>query len=538
MQKKVFDIGITFESNTLYVADRPVYDIYWSDSFEEINCWWTTLSSVDLPLKAAFVLKRLKNVIIDLNGAKMLFHGRIMPFAVYDCENIHFKNFSIDYDRPFFTQGLVLESEPGSVEIQISEEYPYRIEGHDFIAMSDTWEHRLVKNNLLFRCMIPETGRMSSTSDFILGLIGDVIEPMPNPPATIHHLYADDLGDHKVKIWNLPNEFLPRVGEILAITHEDRRKPGFVIERCIDTIFEHVRLLHIGGMGIIANLCHNITLDHFDIYVDESMKDRIITINADGFHCFHCSGLMKVVNCRLENMLDDAINIHGNYLICQEQIDDRTITVQNLSAGIKDIQYLCAGDEVVIYCGNTQEVRCVGIVESAEYFLGQHVDMKVILKSDIPINIQKGDCLESCRMPEIEICNCRVKCNGGFRISSGKKVIIKDCYFENGGFSILFSGDMNYWYENGPVKDVTICNCTFDACRWPVMTQCYFTPTKNAPYYHENIRFYDNTITNPVNSVLTIKDVNGIEYRRNKIVNAREDFMIVNMINCDHVTME
>lgn len=537
MNRKRFDVGITFESDTLYYADCDRYDVYPSETYEEIEWWWTILNSGNIPLRSVWVLHGLKNVTVDLGGAKIVLHGRMMPFAVYDCENVTFRNFSIDYDRPFYTQGTVLSSEVGSAVIEIPALYRYRIEGHDFIAVSDTWEHRLITGDMLFRCMNPENGRPSEHSGVILGLIGDEIFPRDNPPLPIHHLYADDLGENCVRIFGFPEHFQPRVGEILAMTHEDRRKTGFLLERCTDTYIEHVRLLHIGAMGITANLCHNISLDDFSMYIDEECPDRIITVNADSFHCFHCTGLMKVENCRFENMLDDAINIHGNYLVCSSQSDTKTILAQNKSAGIRRMEYLVPGDEIVIYRGNTQEIRCRGIVESAAFIGDGCCDIQITLKDDLALCVEAGDCLENLRMPEIEVRGCRMKCMGGFRISSKKRVLIEDCYFETSGFGVLFSGDMNYWYENTGVGDVTIRNCIFEECVAPVITGCAFQPTEEAPYYHKNVRFIDNTINAPHSAVMRLDNVYGVEYRNNRVTDLREGQMPVILTNCDQVTI-
>ena len=185
MQTKLFSADTIFESDTLYIADRKQYDLYPSDSYEEIHWWWTILNSGNIPLRAVFVLRGLKNVTVDLGGAKLVLHGRIMPFAVYDCENVTFRNFSIDYDRPFYTEGVVMESEPGSLVMQIPESFAYRIEGHDFIAVGETWEHRLITGDMLFSCIDPTNGRRSG--GIFLGLIGDEIHPRPNPPLPIHH---------------------------------------------------------------------------------------------------------------------------------------------------------------------------------------------------------------------------------------------------------------------------------------------------------------------------------------------------------------
>ena len=219
MQTKILTVDTVFESDTVYVADRKQYDFYPSDTHEEIHWWWTILNSGNIPLRSVFVLRNLKNVTIDLGGAKLMLHGRIMPFAVYDCENVTFRNFSIDYDRPFYTEGVILESEPGSITIQISKSFAYRIEGHDFIAVGETWEHRLITGDMLFSCIDPANGRRSG--GIFLGLIGDEIHPRPNPPLPIHHVYADDLGDGKVRLWNIPEYFRPQIGHILVMTHDN-----------------------------------------------------------------------------------------------------------------------------------------------------------------------------------------------------------------------------------------------------------------------------------------------------------------------------
>ena len=537
MKQKIFEAGIVFESDTEYISDRKVYDIYPSDDFEEINAWWTILNSGNIPLRAAFVLRNIKNVVIDLGGAKIILHGRIMPFALIGCENVTMRNFSIDYDRPFYTQGTVLEYQDNSVTIEIPELFRYRIENHDFIAVSDTWEHRLITGDMLLRCMDPVTGRPSVNSGVILALIGDRVFPRPNPPLPIHHLYADDLGGRKVRLRNLPKGFAPVKGEILAMTHEDRRKTGFLLEKCVDTKIEHVRLIHIGAMGITANLCHNISLDDFSMYIDEECPDRIISINADSFHCYHCTGLMNVENCRFENMLDDAVNIHGNYLVCAERLDDRTLMVQNRCAGIRNMEFLVPGDEVWIYKGNTQEVRWKGTVREA-VFIDGYRDLKVVFDEPVDAETEDGDILENRRMPEIEIRNCSIKCMGGFRISSGKRVLIKNCDFRTAAFSVLFSGDMDYWFENGPVKDVTIRGCAFTECGIPVQTSCGFRPTEKAPYYHENITFVDNTISDPVGSVMSLQNVRGIIYKENKISGLKPDVTPIRLTCCDKVTIE
>ena len=123
MKTIAFAPGIAFESDCIYTADREVYDIYPGDTEQISHYWWSTRG--DAP-RAAFILRGLKNVTIDLGGAKLMFHGRILPFAIYNCENVSFKNFSIDREnfRDFRREGYG----------RAAERYERRKFGHIIIA--------------------------------------------------------------------------------------------------------------------------------------------------------------------------------------------------------------------------------------------------------------------------------------------------------------------------------------------------------------------------------------------------------------------
>ena len=326
-----FQKNLKWQSNTTYIADRPEYHIYPDDAAGNVHCWYTTVLSEDPPLVAAFILRDLENVTVDLGGAKLIFHGRILPFAVYNCKNISFKNFSVDYDRPFYTQGTLTDVTAGSLTLDIPDLFGYRIENSNFIAISDYWENNLNHGSLLFQPYDANKLTLSESTGMILGLIGEKINRQPNPPLEIHHLHAQQLSGRKVLLNGFPETFTPRIGEILAFTHENRHKTGFQIENCIDTSFENIRLIHIGALALIANLCHNIYFHNFSCYLDDECKGRIISVNADIIHGFHCTGKVIVEDCRFENMLDDAINFHGNYTLCDRAIDRKSFTVINRS---------------------------------------------------------------------------------------------------------------------------------------------------------------------------------------------------------------
>ena len=514
MKTRAFAPGIAFESDCIYTADREVYDIYPDDTEQISHYWWSTRG--DAP-RAAFILRGLKNVTIDLGGAKLMFHGRILPFAIYNCENVSFKNFSIDYDRPFYTQGTIVEAAPGEIVIDIPEQFGYRVEDSYFIATSDTWEHKVNRGDILAQVYDENTGRIDGSVPTFLGLIGDEIFPGENPPLPIHHLRAYALEGRRVRLTGCPEWFRPRAGEIFVFTHEDRAKAGFIAEESAELEFENIRLLHISAMAFMANLCRDLTFRNFSCYIDRQCAGRMISVNADIIHGFHCEGRVLVEDCRFENMLDDSFNIHGNYTACAELRDARTMVVENKGHGLRDMKYYLPGDKINIYRGSTQELKGVYTIESAEY-LPDSKTLQLLKTAEDITDFAVGDIVESQRMPEIEIRRCvSSKARGHMRLSSGRRMLIEDCVFEKS--MIMFTGDTDYWYENAPVRDVTIRNCRFE--NFPeldvIIASPHFEATMKAPYYYKNVRILDNVFENCGRSIASLRSVDGVEIKGNRV---------------------
>ena len=126
------------QSDTKYVIDKGDYEIGVSQTHER----FLYLSNNDGSVKRiAFLLENLKNVVMDFSGSTLTFQGRITPFIIRDCVNVTLKNFTVAYDRPFFTCGKTLEHGGDYAKIRIdSKKFPYRIENGAMIAYGKYWE--------------------------------------------------------------------------------------------------------------------------------------------------------------------------------------------------------------------------------------------------------------------------------------------------------------------------------------------------------------------------------------------------------------
>ena len=64
---------------------------------------------------------------IDGQGSNFIFHGFSNPFVIYDSKNVTFKNFSIDYVRPFHSEAIIIQNNPDGIDVMIPKSFPYKI---------------------------------------------------------------------------------------------------------------------------------------------------------------------------------------------------------------------------------------------------------------------------------------------------------------------------------------------------------------------------------------------------------------------------
>ncbi|MEG0163195.1 MAG: alpha-1,3-galactosidase B, partial [Mucinivorans sp.] len=79
------------------------------------------------------------------------------------------------------------------------------------------------------------------------------------------------------------------------------------------------------GMGLLAQMSENITLNGFSVCLRGADDPRYFTTQADATHFSGCKGLIRSENGLYENMMDDAINVHGTYLKVTKRLSDNVL---------------------------------------------------------------------------------------------------------------------------------------------------------------------------------------------------------------------
>ena len=400
------------------------------------------------PKKVGIALEDMKNLTLDGQGSEFVFHGRMLPVSLLRSENCLLKNFSIDFENPHIAQVKIVENDPqDGIVFEPAPWVDYRIAKDSiFEAYGEGWTMRhswgiafdgdtkhLVYNTSDIGC--PTKGASEVA------------------PRRIH---APGWKDARL---------VP--GTVVAMRGWGRPTPGIFLSHDVNTTIENVKVHYAEGMGLLAQLCENITLEKFGVCLKGDADPRYFTTQADATHFSGCKG--KIVSCNglYEGMMDDAINVHGTYLKVVKRVDDRTLVGRYMHGQSWGFEWGCPGDEGQFIRSNTMEL--VGkqnkIISIRPYDKEQTEGAREFLITfqepvDQVINEQSGFGIENLTWtPEVLFSGNVIRNNRarGSLFSTPRKTIVENNLFDHtSGAAILLCGDCNGWFETGACRHVII----------------------------------------------------------------------------------
>ena len=400
------------------------------------------------PKKVGIALEDMKNLTLDGQGSEFVFHGRMLPVSLLRSENCLLKNFSIDFENPHIAQVKIVENDPqDGIVFEPAPWVDYRIAKDSiFEAYGEGWTMRhswgiafdgdtkhLVYNTSDIGC--PTKGASEVA------------------PRRIH---APGWKDARL---------VP--GTVVAMRGWGRPTPGIFLSHDVNTTIENVKVHYAEGMGLLAQLCENITLEKFGVCLKGDADPRYFTTQADATHFSGCKG--KIVSCNglYEGMMDDAINVHGTYFKVVKRVDDRTLVGRYMHGQSWGFEWGCPGDEVQFIRSNTMEL--VGkqnkIISIRPYDKEQTEGAREFLITfqepvDQVINEQSGFGIENLTWtPEVLFSGNVIRNNRarGSLFSTPRKTIVENNLFDHtSGAAILLCGDCNGWFETGACRHVII----------------------------------------------------------------------------------
>lgn len=450
----------------------------------------------------AFDLTGMKNIEIDGQGSEFIFHGFICPFLLDNSSNIKIRNFSVDYSRTFHSEGRIIATYKDSIDITFSQAFPYRVIKNKLIFQDENYIEYPWANLLEYDTQKKETAFMAD--DFWCG---------SNP-------VVKELSPGSVRLFL--NGIKGTVGNTFVFGAGHRITSAFTIYKSSGIDISNVNIYHCGGMGVIAQLSRNITLDNVKV-IPSPGSERVLSVSADAAHFVNCGGKITMVNCLFENQNDDATNIHGMYA----HIDKITSPTEVVVKYIYGFDFLSTGNNVELVDPSSYITYDENSITSVRRLNNQY--SRITFKKPMISATKVGDAIASTtEYPEVLIKNCKIGKNRarGILLGSRGKIVIENNTFHTPGTAILLEGDARTGAEQAGVRDLTIRNNTFDNCNFSpgpwgtAAIQVWAGISENkreTSRYNRNILIENNLFRVFTPRILNMYCVDGLTYRNNKI---------------------
>lgn len=474
-----------------------------------------------VPVHPVFLpLTNLTDVAVDGGGSRFVFHGRGMAALVMDSERVVLRNFSIDWQRPWYTELKILGYENGKTLVWADpQRFPVELRNGRLYEVGEDWSALLGYGT----AFCTATGEiLEGSSDVSFG--GSATAVGDN-----RYLIGKDLSRVGRGGLQAGDVFLARVRG-----YPWRPHPGVVVYRAKDTVVEDVVLHAAFGMGILVQRSEN-----FAMRGTRSASDRTCGVFpsagrsgahlCDATHFSNVKGKVTVENCWFGNMLDDAINVHSTCLAITNVLSATRIRCRYMHDQAWGFGVFQPGETLRFIRGRTLEngdcVRITAVEEVSER------EVELTLAEPLPTGYGVGDAVENADYQcAVDFRNNVVTRNRarGALFTSPRPIRVEGNLFDRvSGAAILLAGDAQGWYESGACEDIRIAGNVF---RDNLTSRFQFTEGVISIYpeikdlaaqkraYHRNIIIEDNLFETFDVPLLFAKSAEGIRWRHNRVV--------------------
>lgn len=403
----------------------------------------------DNPKNVGIPIEGLKNLTVEGNGSDFLFSGRMIPLSIINGEGCTLKNFSVDFPKPHIAQAKIVKNDTvnGLIDIEVAPWVDFELRNGKLINKGEGWE------NPMTMCIAFE----EKTKHLVYGTsdlnIGKCIEK---------------LSDRIIRTQWADKRLIE--GTVIAMRSWYRPTPGIFVYDSKNTLIENVTVHYCEGMGLIAQMSENISLQNFKVALRGENDPRYFTAQADATHFSGCRGKIISKGGLYEAMMDDAINIHGTYLNTTKRISSNVLQAQYMHGQSWGFRWGDVGDKVQFVTPKTMElvgsenrIKAIKAIDKPSAHGAKIFEIE--FESTLPDPIAPGVGIENLTWtPQVLFADNMIRNNRarGALFSTPNKTIIEGNTFDHtSGTAILLCGDCNGWYETGACKEVVIRNNHF-----------------------------------------------------------------------------
>ncbi|OUS76003.1 hypothetical protein B1748_14415 [Paenibacillus sp. MY03] len=418
------------------VFEQGRYDFKHSSFIEQYDLLMKHGAQLDLGQSTeqkviAFQLEEMEEFEWDGGFSQFVFHGLVQPFAFIRCRNLKIHRFTMDWEQPLFSIGVVSSADEMSALIDLQE-------GH------------------LDEGAVPVAALMNVDRYSPYPLIGSIesfsqVDRTEQPSPNRLRLHYEN-----------PQRLKP--GMQLLLRHILNYRMGILLYECMFVEVQDVTLLYAPGMGIIGHRSEHLSFVRLTVKPGEG---RILSTNTDATHFISCKGKIKFADCYFESMGDDAVNVHGFYLKVKKIVDDHTVEVfVDITPQSEKLDFPDVGDHLEIVRSQTLEPYSTNEVAGIQ--LCPDGTLILQMSRPIPKDLAESDLIANLsRTASLSVKNCTVRNNRAraFLVQT-RDVEIENCTFDHCTGTAIHVNCSIYWYESLNVDRVSIKNNQFLECAY------------------------------------------------------------------------
>lgn len=392
--------------------------------------------------RVAFFLRGLRDIEIDGGGSTFVFGGGVSPFAILSCTNVTIRNFTARTERPPYVVFSVGRKDPDGFNLTLDP-------GFDDFPLTG-WHlcfHSLDRG-LQDYYMAPDD---PESRDWVpTRYLSGKIERRDGQ----HRFFRYSPEAHKRY-----SDCRFETGERVCLNLAGNREQIFCFAEDGQNIcLEDVTLVTFGGMGMVAQRTEDIIVRRLTVRPTPGLP---VTLTADAMHFINCAGDIRVEACEIAGMLDDACNVHGNYL--------EVTSVGGRSAMLKVGHFeqrgffpYRVGDEIEFVVRHDRRVLKRAKVVAFE----RMSDAVGRLTADVGL----GDIPVGALVEDVTLCpNVTLRDNWfhdfpHVRLSGRGRILMEGNRIERCEDGLVAFDLAEYWYESGRLADLTVRSNVFDRC--------------------------------------------------------------------------
>lgn len=470
------------------------------------------------PKKVGIALENFNNLTFDGQNSEFIFHGQMLPISIINSSNCQLQNLSIDFDNPHISQAKIISNDTLNQTIiyEIAPWVQYEIQDSILYTKGLDWRYQ---PNMAIIFEEKTKHLVFNTSDTYI----QTKQIFENAPRQI-----------TARNWkNI--RLIP--GTVIVMRSWHRPAPAIFMNENLNTSLKNIKIHYAEGMGLLAQVCENIHLDNFSVCLRGEEDPRYFTTQADATHFSGCKGLITSENGLYENMMDDAINVHGTYLKLIRKESDNSVIGRYMHHQSYGFKWGEVGDTVQFILSKTMEIigqkNTIAAITPIDHPVNKGVkEFRITFSEKIPESINETQSIGIENLtwtPEVIFAHNTIRNNRarGSLFSTPQKTIVSHNLFDHtSGTAILLCGDCNGWFETGACRNITISNNTFvnGLTNMFQFTNAIISIYPEIPdlssqqkYFHSGICIEDNHFETFDHPLLYAKSVNGIIFRRNTV---------------------